>query len=87
MFAQDEKTSTLVPAHTRAIADVSGAGDTVISVFTMAYCATHDLKTSMVLANLAGGLVCEKPGVVPINRIDLENEMMQHLPAKKKKKN
>lgn len=85
MFGHDENTSLVLPAHQRAIADVSGAGDTVISVFAMTYAATKQLKTSMMLANLAGGWVCEKPGVVPIERNALEKEL-QKIKAKKKKK-
>lgn len=76
MFGHDEKTMLTLPAFKRSIADVSGAGDTVISVFSLAYAATHHLKTSMLMANLAGGLVCEKSGVVPIDKKALEHEML-----------
>ncbi len=87
MFGHDEHTAVALPAHKRAIADVSGAGDTVISVFTMAYAATKQLKTSMIMANLAGGWVCEKPGVVPIDRLALERELLKNSATKKKKVN
>ena len=76
MFGHDEKTMVTLPAFKRSIADVSGAGDTVISVFALAYAATHQLKTSMLMANLAGGWVCEKSGVVPIEKKALEHEML-----------
>lgn len=58
----------VLPAHVREIADVSGAGDTVIAV--AALCLAQDLPLDMLaaLANLAGGLVCEHVGVVPIDR-------------------
>jgi rfaE bifunctional protein kinase chain/domain len=56
-----------IPAHVRRITDVSGAGDTVISVFAAAMGAGLSPGLSMALANLAGGLVCEIPGVVPID--------------------
>lgn len=58
----------IIPAHIRNISDVSGAGDTVITVAALclaAGCAAHDIAW---LSNLAGGLVCEKVGVVPIDR-------------------
>jgi rfaE bifunctional protein kinase chain/domain len=75
MYGHDEKAMIHLPAFKRAIADVSGAGDTVISVFSLAYAVTKQLKTSMLMANLAGGWVCEKPGVIPIERKALEKEM------------
>ncbi len=61
-------------AHTREIADVSGAGDTVVSVAGL--CVALDLPAGMVagLSNLAGGLVCEHTGVVPINKEELLKE-------------
>ncbi|MFN4083148.1 MAG: bifunctional heptose 7-phosphate kinase/heptose 1-phosphate adenyltransferase [Bacteroidia bacterium] len=59
---------TYIPAHLRKIADVSGAGDTVISVAGL--CLALGLSNEKIaqLANLAGGLVCEEIGVVPINK-------------------
>jgi len=60
-------------AHKRNIVDVSGAGDTVVSVAALALaCGLEDIDL-MRIANLAGGLVCEKVGVVPILVEDLVN--------------
>jgi len=59
--------ATHVPAHPRKILDVSGAGDTVISVLALALAAGIAGPQATALANLAGGLVCEEVGVVPIN--------------------
>ncbi len=56
------------PAHERSILDVSGAGDTVISVASLALAADADVSLIAKLANLAGGLVCEEVGVVPIDK-------------------
>jgi len=55
------------PAEVRDIADVSGAGDTVIA--TASLCLAAGLPTELVaqFSNLAGGLVCEKSGVVPVD--------------------
>ncbi len=63
-----------IPAHLREISDVSGAGDTVISI--AALCVSLDLspKVTAALSNLGGGLVCEHIGVVPIDRNDLLQE-------------
>lgn len=64
-----------VPAHRRSIADVSGAGDTVISIAAMCLAAgLSDIETAA-LSNLAGGQVCEFVGVVPVNRDKLLKEV------------
>lgn len=65
------KEDFLVPAHVRNIYDVSGAGDTVISVAALTLLAGTEPKILAALANLAGGLVCEKLGVVPITYQEL----------------
>lgn len=56
-----------IPAHIRQIADVSGAGDTVISIAACALAAGGSAAQIAELANLGGGLVCESLGVVPID--------------------
>ncbi len=55
------------PAHVRNIADVSGAGDTVVSVAALALATGCTPLQVAALSNLAGGLVCEEVGVVPVN--------------------
>jgi rfaE bifunctional protein kinase chain/domain len=57
-----------VPAHRRDITDVSGAGDTVISVATLCLALGSTAEVIAELSNLAGGLVCENVGVVPIRK-------------------
>jgi D-glycero-beta-D-manno-heptose-7-phosphate kinase len=64
-----------IPAHLRKIADVSGAGDTVIAVMALAMAARLPLESAAAIANLAGGLVCEEVGVVPIDRDRLFAEL------------
>ncbi len=64
----------LVDTLPRQIADVCGAGDTVISVATIAMALGVDIKTIAALANLAGGQVCERVGVVPVNPEQLQME-------------
>ncbi len=66
-------------AHEREINDVSGAGDTVISVAALAMAVGCNSEDSMKLANLAGGLVCEKVGVVPIDKNRLLDEAIKYL--------
>jgi len=69
----------MVPALPRDIADVSGAGDTVISVATLCLAAGCELEQTLFLANLAGGLVCEYSGVVPIKKGQLLKEAIKYL--------
>jgi D-glycero-beta-D-manno-heptose-7-phosphate kinase len=61
-----------LPAHVetkaRHVADVSGAGDTVIATLTMAIAAGATIQESASLANYAGGIVCGEVGIVPIER-------------------
>lgn len=66
-----------IPAEIRDIADVSGAGDTLIG--TASLCLAAGLEPEMIatISNLAGGLVCEKVGVVPINKEQLLLETIQ----------
>ncbi len=74
VFIKDNGDTHLIPAHIRQISDVSGAGDTVISIVACALAAGLDAKRTAALANLGGGLVCEHVGVVPIDRDDLAKE-------------
>ena len=63
-----------IPAHLREISDVSGAGDTVISIAALCVALKLPPKTVAALSNLGGGLVCEHVGVVPIDKNDLLQE-------------
>ncbi len=75
VFISNGVSKQYFPAVIRYIADVSGAGDTVISVASLAMAAQLDPKTMALMSNLAGGLVCEKVGVVPIDKKQLKKEM------------
>ncbi|MFT6872201.1 MAG: rfaE bifunctional protein kinase chain/domain [Roseivirga sp.] len=74
VFIKDNGDTHLIPAHIRQISDVSGAGDTVISIVACGLAAGLDAKRTAALANLGGGLVCEHVGVVPIDKDDLAKE-------------
>ncbi len=65
-----ERNGTLSHVETKArhVADVSGAGDTVIATLTMAMVAGATIKESATLANYAGGIVCGEVGIVPIEK-------------------
>ena len=69
---QNEKIK--LPAHAREIADVSGAGDTVVSIVALAVALKLSPKQIAGLSNLGGGLVCQYVGVVPIDKEELLKE-------------
>lgn len=75
LFLEDEKEAQLYPTVARNVADVSGAGDTVISVASLGLATGLELPIVAALSNLAGGQVCESPGVVPVRRDILETEL------------
>lgn len=75
IYMHSKNGKKIIPAHIRNIADVSGAGDTVIATTVVCMAAGFDEFTTASIANLAGGLVCESVGVVPINKNDLLKEI------------
>jgi rfaE bifunctional protein kinase chain/domain len=79
VFYEDGKESHMVPSHIRNVADVSGAGDTVIAVATLIYALTRNTKMMAEIANLAGGLVCESVGTVAIDKSKLLRECQRLL--------
>jgi len=77
-YAQENK-QQLIPTHIRNIADVSGAGDTVIAVASLVYAYSKDMALAAEIANIAGGLVCELVGTAPIDKTLLANEVKKLL--------
>lgn len=76
LFVDHAGQGHLIPTHPRSIADVCGAGDTVISTAALALAAGLDAEGIGILANLAGGQVCEKVGVVPVDLAQLKAEVI-----------
>lgn len=74
MYLDNHKERVIIPTQPRHIADVCGAGDTVISVASLGLALGISMKLTCQLANLAGGIVCESVGVVPVNREKLMEE-------------
>ena len=79
VLIKDYETDTYhhIPAHLRKIADVSGAGDTVLSVAMLCLVCNQNAYNIAALSNLAGGLVCEEVGAVPINKEYLLKESLK----------
>lgn len=76
LFLETAGQSAIIPTEPRAVADVCGAGDTVISIVALGLGLRLDLQEIALLANLAGGQVCEKVGVVPVDKVQLEQEYL-----------
>ncbi len=73
---EGDGTVTHVATKARRVADVSGAGDTVISTLTVALASGASTREAAALANYAGGVVCEEVGIMPINREALFSAVM-----------
>ncbi len=71
MYLSTKSNAKIIPAHLKSVADVSGAGDTVIAVLTLSMCKEEDLSQSSYLANLSASIVCAKKGVVAISAKEL----------------
>ncbi|MCX6314572.1 MAG: PfkB family carbohydrate kinase [Sphingobacteriales bacterium] len=80
VFYQQDADARLISTHIRNVADVSGAGDTVIAIASLVYAASRDMHLMAEVANIAGGLVCEEVGTVAINRDKLFAECCALLP-------
>lgn len=74
IFIQTSEWGQLVPTQPRAVADVCGAGDTVVSILALGLAANWSLLEIARWANLAGGQVCERLGVVAVDRKQLEKD-------------
>jgi rfaE bifunctional protein kinase chain/domain len=74
VFYQSDDKAAIIPSHVRNIADVSGAGDTVIAVAALTYATRKNVHLMAELANIAGGLVCEEVGTAAIDPAKLYHE-------------
>ena len=74
VFYQENNSARIIPSHLRNIADVSGAGDTVIAVASLLYAASGNIDLMAEVANIAGGIVCEEVGTVAIQKQALLRE-------------
>jgi rfaE bifunctional protein kinase chain/domain len=76
-----EGAATFMPVFgTDQIADVTGAGDTVISAFTLALAAGADPVEAATLANVSGGLVVMKRGTATVSRAELLQALARGAP-------
>ena len=70
-FSRSGESGT-VPSHPVEVFDVTGAGDTAASVFTLSYIASRKLEESVKIANAAAGIVVSRLGTSSVTRSDIE---------------
>ncbi len=66
-----------IPTRARHVADVSGAGDTVIATLTVMLAGGATIQEAATLANYAGGIVCGEVGIVPIDPALLRSTILE----------
>ena len=81
VFFDDGQSSKIIPTIPRNIADVCGAGDTVVSVAALGIALHLEMEEIAILCNLAGGQVCEKVGVVAVDREQLTQDYQKYRDA------
>ncbi|MFA6455259.1 MAG: D-glycero-beta-D-manno-heptose-7-phosphate kinase [Bacteroidota bacterium] len=67
-----------IPTKARKVADVSGAGDTVIATLTAMLASGASVAEAAALANYAGGIVCGEVGIIPIDPLLLRTTVLEH---------
>jgi len=76
--ANDDVQIDSFETRARKVADVSGAGDTVISTLAVCLAGGASLRESVVISNFAAGLVVEEVGIVPIESKQLKQYITEH---------
>lgn len=71
VFARGQKPVAIPISGSDEVADVTGAGDTVIATYTAALATGADPETAARLANYAGGIVVMKRGTATVSRDEL----------------
>ena len=71
MLFEDGNVNTLFPTRAKEVIDVTGAGDTVATMLTLAFCVGYDIKEACILANLAASIVCSKFGAAHLSLDEL----------------
>lgn len=82
VYIQDATEFKHIEAHRRNIADVSGAGDSVIATATLCLAAEASISQIAEISNIAGGLACEKSGVSTVSLEELQKECYRLLTTK-----
>jgi D-beta-D-heptose 7-phosphate kinase/D-beta-D-heptose 1-phosphate adenosyltransferase len=75
LLIEKGKDPFLLPTRARKVFDVTGAGDTVIAVFTATYAATQDMQESVFVANSAAGVVVSKLGAETASQAEIRRAL------------
>ncbi len=75
IFQENNNGFIHIPTVAQEVFDVTGAGDTVISVLTMAMAMGVDVVTSAKIANIAAGVVVGKIGTATVTQEELKNNL------------
>lgn len=79
LFEQGNPEPFAIPTMARKVADVSGAGDTVIATLAVAYASGATIREATMMANRAAGIVVEDLGIVPIYRDQLFEALAEDI--------
>jgi D-glycero-beta-D-manno-heptose-7-phosphate kinase len=80
LFEKGRKTEHIPVYGSDEIADVTGAGDTVIATFTLALASGGTFSEAARLANYAGGIVVMKHGTRPVTHAELARAVQENEP-------
>jgi rfaE bifunctional protein kinase chain/domain len=81
IFSKGSRKPKLIPTFAREVYDVSGAGDTVISVMGLAYASGATIEEAAILGNLGGGVVVGKRGTATVTPNEMEAALKQAAAA------
>ncbi|MDR7112496.1 D-beta-D-heptose 7-phosphate kinase/D-beta-D-heptose 1-phosphate adenosyltransferase [Microbacterium trichothecenolyticum] len=72
----EQSARTRIPTRARLVADVSGAGDSMISGIAVGLASGLSTVQAVQVGNMAAGIACGRPGTAVVTRVDLLNEML-----------
>ena len=75
IFSRGESKITKIPTSAREVYDVSGAGDTVISVLILALIAGASIEEASMLGNLAAGVEVGKRGTATVSPAEIRSAL------------
>lgn len=70
-----------IPTEAKFVFDVSGAGDTSLSMLGVAIAAGAEMKDAMALANVASGIVIGKLGTATVTRDEIKQQLASKSPS------
>ena len=76
IFSKDKAKPELIPTYAREVYDVSGAGDTVISIMTLAYVSGASIKEAAILGNIGAGVVVGKRGTATVTKKEMRESVV-----------